>query len=238
MEFSTMGVAARQQKVWADPRFSLNALMKYTGASAVNRRRLIHEQKYPAVFKVIWYEVAGTAIKRFVAGGMADESIITSEIGRLSSLVPSNEQEEQKYDGNIEAMQSFLNSYDGIDLHGLAPKVTANNPPHMAISGVDVSIRPDVLLAGDLRGKEAGGALKLYFSKGDPLAQETGRHGAVTLFMHTRDNLPGSTIVRPQFCSIFDVFAGRNHPAPTAYSQRAKNLEFSCAEIAALWPTI
>jgi hypothetical protein len=157
-----MSDGVRQQKVWHDPRFSLNALMKYTSASAVGRRRLIHEQKYPATFRVIWYEVASKAIKQFIAGGMTDESIIASEIGRLNSAVPTNEQEEQRYDGNVEAMQSFLDSYDAIEFHGLMPALADPRAPHVIFSGVDISVSPDIYTSGDVRGREAAGALRNY----------------------------------------------------------------------------
>jgi hypothetical protein len=212
--------------------------MRYTAATAATRHRLIHEQKYPKTYRAIWYETATAAIKRFISCGMEDESVLTTEIDRLGALEPTNEQEEQKYALNIDAIQSFLNSYDCIEFDGLSPSLANQRQPHLMMRGVAVSVSPDIYTSGQFRGREAAGAMKLYLSKGDPLSLETARHGAVVLYLHRRDALSGSTLVRPQFCSIFDVFAGQCHRAPTAHSQRIRNIEFSCAEIAALWPTI
>lgn len=233
-----MSGPSQPQKVRQDPRFAMNALMRYMIAPAARRYKLIRDQKYPPVFQSIWYEAACNAISRFIASGMQDETMLSGEMSRLAGLVPANDQEAQKNEGNIEAIESFLNSYDQIQLNDLEPSLGTNVVPGLLISGVQISVRPDIELRGAVRGRNVVGAMKLYFSKVDPLTDAAAQYGAVTIKRYCEGNLAGGASVRPADCSVFDVFAGRLYVAPVAVSRRNQDLEAACDEIALRWPTI
>jgi hypothetical protein len=99
-------------------------------------------------------------------------------------------------------------------------------------------VRPEIVLRGEARGRAVAGALKHYFSKGDPLTGEAAQYGAVVMFAYCREHLAAGVTVRPRYCSVFDVFSGRHCVAPTAFTQRMRNIEAACAEIVTRWPSV
>jgi len=52
----------------------------------------------------------------------------------------TNEYEEARRRTNIEALESFLGSYDGINLGDMEFRVAQNEQPTMQISGVEISV--------------------------------------------------------------------------------------------------
>ena len=170
---------------------------------------------------------------------MQDESILSEAISRLESTPCTNESQITKKNTNIEAIETFSNSYDSIQLNSLTPSLGSKNPPTMLISGVEVSIFPDIELSGVLRNKrKLRGALKLYFSKKDPLTENGAHYGAVLVLRHCQNNLAAGTTVRPAYCSVFDVFAGAWYAAPPQQLPAGSHLEINCHEIAVIWPTV
>lgn len=231
-------MAQHQQTVRPDPRFTINALTRYMGATASQRTRIIRDQKYPPTYKVIWYEAACGVISRFIAGGMQDDTVLTGEINRLNEAESANEQEAQKIALNIEAIESFLDSYDQIQLGDMNPTLGANSAPYLMLGGVSVSVRPDVEFRGVHRDKDVAGAIKLYFSKNESLTTESAQFGAAVLMLHCQTQVDGQVTARPQLCSMFDVFTGVHYQARPAMSQRVQNLEHACREITIRWPGI
>lgn len=197
-----------QQRVNPEPRFSLNALMKYSVALPAKRPKIIRDQKYPPTFRVIWYEAACGAITRFIAGGMQDESILTSEVSRMEGIEPANEQEGQKIDGNIEAIESFLNWYDQVDLSSLCPVASGGMPGGFLLGSVQISVRPEIELSGTIKGKANRGSIKLYLSKTDPLSDQAAGYGAACMMKHCQSNASDDQIVKPSNCSVLDIFWG------------------------------
>ena len=226
------------QRVRQDPRLSMNGMMRYMTASASKRLKIIRDHKYTPPYQVIWYEAACGCIARFIAGGMLDESILTNEIVRLTNSVPANDQEGQKYDGNIEAIESCLNSHDQISFGDLTPSPGGNATPNLILSGVQISVRPDIELRGAVRNRQVVGAMKLYFAKNDPLTEETARFGATLVRRYCEANLAIDSSVRPADCSVYDVFGGQVFVAPSAMSRRIQDIEASCDEIALRWANI
>lgn len=233
-----MSIPNQSQKVRQDPRFAINALMKYSVANSLHRRNIIHEQKYPPTFKATWYDRAHQAITKFIVDGMQDESPLKTELSSLLAATPSNDNEALKISLNIEAIESFLDSYDQIPLGNLTPSNGTNFTPHVILSGVSVSVRPDVELRGVIRGKDHAGSLKLYFSKPDRLSKDAFQLGAVLLVHHCRNHVADAAEVKPANCFVFDVFGGQCYTAPSAFTLRFRNLEANCKEIADRWPLI
>lgn len=232
-----MSSSGQPQRVRTDPRFAINALMRYMNATPSQRSRIIHDQKYPPTYRVTWYEMACDAITAFIAGNMQDESILINEMNRLRSLSPSNDNEAQRNDGNVEAIGSFLNSYDQIQIGDLSPSRGNVSPPTLMMAGVQISIRPEIEIAGSMRGRPVSGAIKLYFSKTDVLTDEMARYGAATIMRYAQTHASAGTNIRTSTCMVFDVFAGACHTAPSAITRRFQDLEAACEEIALRWPT-
>jgi hypothetical protein len=213
-------MVVRRQKVRMDPRFGINAMMKYMHATPTQRAKLIQQQKYPPDFQVIYYEDACRAISRFIVKGMSDESILSREIARLDNAIPANDGEAQKFTNNIEAIRAFARSYSQIPLDGLSAKWGDNSSPKLLLSGVELSINPDVELSGKINGKDCVGAIKLYFSKDEPLTDSMAKYGSVLLHSYVASHLAGEVWASPKHAIVFDVFAGTGVAAPRAYTKR------------------
>lgn len=99
---------------------------------------------------------------------------------------------------------------DDIDLKSAKPTLGTHKANPITYRGVDVSVRPDVILQSN-----AGvGGLKLHFPKGNPLnAQAAG-------YM------------------VVDVASGKFFPGVTSTKARLREVEGGCGEVAALWPSI
>src|SRR5712692_4797488 len=107
------------QLVRPTPRISINQLAKYLISTSAQHPQIVRNQKHPPTFMVNWYEFATNCIIQFILENCTDENILLTEIDRLYSVVPSNEYEETRYRTNAEALESFCNSYDRLDLDGL-----------------------------------------------------------------------------------------------------------------------
>lgn len=222
------------------PRISINQLAKYLAATPTQRRRIIRDQKRPPTYKVVYYEHAKNSIARFIVGGCSDESVITDEIARLVAETPSNEYEEARLVNNVEALEAFLDTYDALDFDGLTVAHGYNDPPKLILAGgVEVSVRPELVLDGEYRGQPAAGAIKLYFSKGDPLTRMTGPYITAVVNRYADQHLThDGEVASPRHSCVLDVFAGELHRTPAATTRRFQDLEAASQEIALWWPVV
>ncbi len=222
-----------------EPRISINQLAQYLVASPLRRRRIIAGQKRPPTFMVNWYEFAKNVIASFVVGGCADEDLIVNEIDRLYAETPANAYEETRYRTNAEALTAFLESYDELDFGGLAISVGDHDPPQLQISGVAVSVRPEFTLDGEYRRQPSVGALKLYFSKDQPLNDQTSRYITSVVHRYVAEVIAADGVsALPRHACVLDVFAGVLYTAPAATSRRFQELNAACQEIALWWPIV
>ena len=221
-----------------DPRISINSMAEYLGASASRRQRIVEEQKRPPTFRVNWYQFAQDAITSFIVGGCTDESILTNETTRLSRAAPVNDYEETRFQTNGEALTSFLDTYDELDLTGLTIVAGPPDQPKLLYSNVEVSVRPEIHLRGNHpRHGDFTGALKLFFSKNAPLDADGAAYTTAVLYCFVQRHLAASAPARKQQCLVFDVFAGDVYSTPNASTRRINDVNAACREIALMWPT-
>ncbi|MEW6587504.1 MAG: hypothetical protein AB1442_18085, partial [Nitrospirota bacterium] len=102
-----------------EPRISLNQLTEYLVSDASRRKRIIEQQKRPTSFQVSYYQPAQAAIQRFIANGLSNEDSLVSLIDRLYSRTPTSDFDENRNESNAEALASFLEFYEEIDLNEL-----------------------------------------------------------------------------------------------------------------------
>lgn len=225
--------------VRTSPRVSVNQLAAYLVASPSQRRRLIHTAKYPPTFMVNWYDFARKAITDFIAGGMNNETILTTEVIRLYGLPAANDYEESRNRTNAEALESFLDCYDQIEISGLTVQQAPNSASALSIQGVDISVRPEFLMSGAYRNQNYTGGIKLYFSKDDPLTADSAPYITAVVMLHIQNHcLPPDHSARHTNCQVVDVFARRVHAAPRAITRRFQDIDVACQEIALWWPTM
>jgi len=217
------------------PRISVNKLGEYMTATPLRRRRIVQDQKRPRGFILPRYTEAQDAITKYLVGGKKDEGRLLSEIARLNSAPSATEWESDRKRLATEAMQSFLEIADSIDLEGLIATAGGNDQPRLSIGGLEVSIRPEVLLSGtDRHGRPTAGALKLYFSKTNPLTEDAAAYIATVVHAFVEAHMP-ATHTDARNCRVIDVFGQKVYTSPRASARRHNDLAAACEEIARAW---
>ncbi len=216
-------------------RISVNKLGEYMTATPLRRRRIVQDQKRPKGFILPRYTEAQDAITKYLVGGKADAGRLTSEIERLNSAPSATQWESDRKRLAREALQAFLDIADSIDLEGLSAARGGNDQPRLSIGGLEVSIRPEVVLsATDRHGRPKAGALKLYFSKTSPLTNDSAAYIATALHAFVEAHTP-SAYAEARNCRVIDVFGQEVYTAPRASARRRNDLVAACEEIARAW---
>lgn len=216
------------------PRISVNKLGEYLTATPSRRRRIIYEQRHPPTFQVIRYREAERAIVDYLVGGQ-DEKILEKARTRLAATVPESEFEAQKVQLCTEALEAFEDCLDMLDLDGLALTAGQSDPDQLEFAGVNVSVRPEIVLVGEDRGGPRVGCIKLYFGKTGPLDDRSGPYVSTVLAAFAERNLAEKGRVDSRLVLTVDVFAREVFAAPKARTRRLEDVTAACEEIAARW---
>lgn len=214
-------------------KISANKLGEYIDSLPHRRRRIVKDQKYPKGYVVTRYQGAKKTIIDFFVNGKGDKQKIKTEIERL--IVRSYEKtafQRQDNELSIKALQIFAS----FKIPKVAPYTTSkfeSNLNKLVIAGVDVSIQPDILIKGTIRGREFIGAIKIHISKQNPLSQTSGKYVAALIhkFLETSYQVK----VRPEFCISLDIFTGDYFTATRSFKSLRRDLEAACEEIRLLW---
>lgn len=220
------------------PSLSLNQLALYLTSDARKRKRVIEQRKDPQVFRVNWYEFAQDKIVQFIAAGCEDEDILVAEVDRLLALSPKNDYEETRNNTNAEAIEDFLYVYQDLTIDPLSPKKGKDNAPKIEINGVEISVRPDILLSGNHRGEKRLGAIKLYFSKGNALGQTSGAYISTVLHEYLSRHHSKTASISRRYCQVLDVFGQAVYEAPASTKRRLSIIEDACEEVKLWWGVI
>ena len=223
----------------ASPKISVNKLGEYLGASPSRRRTIIKDQKNPSTFKAARYKDAREAIVDYAASGMEDEAKAINQIESLLNQDYKSEYEEQDKSLSASSIASFLDLSDEIEIDSdkfdfeAVDKFSTNTTE---ISGVSVSMRPDLLIK-DANDNSVVGALKLHFSKSAPLETEGCKYVATALRKHLEENYPSAKIDNKK-CIVVDIPDQNVQSAPKAYKKRMKDIAAACEEISQRWDYI
>lgn len=222
-----------------NPRISVTKLGEYTVATPARRRAIVREQRNPQKFIVLRYEHARSALVEYYAAGAKDPNPLMDKIGALASVPPSSEWNEQDLRLSSEALEAFLDICDEFDLDALSAAAGPHSAPKLSISGVDVSVHPDVVLRGAYREKNVVGALKFHFSKTNALTAEAGLNVATVIHHYVEAHLlDAEYVASPRHCAVLDVFMKSWHRAPTAFRLRRNSVAAACQEVALWWPAV
>lgn len=230
---------AKEQRVREEPRISINKLGEYLGASPRRRRTIIEQQKRPPTFIVTYYQDAQDAITRYIADATNDDKIILEAIAQLEGSTPSTEWDEQRINLCVEALESFLDHASVLsNISCLTPHPGDDEAAKLVVKGVDVSIRPNIILRGtDRKENPVVGALKLAFGKTQSLDDTTGRYIATAIHQWVETFMTANDEAVSLKCScVFDVFSGRLFSAPRSFTRRRQDIEAACDEIKHVWP--
>lgn len=215
------------------PRFSLSKLAEYAVASAARRRMLLQDQRYPPPYKAATYSEAYSTIADALVRG--DPTVLDGRIEEWSLRIPTSPFHATSYRLWCESAAAFKRLLTGDAFGGLTFE-GGSREEYVDIGGVKVSVRPDAIVTAP-----AGGALKIYLSRGVPLTADDGaRLGSASYAAALLHQWVGTWLgdASTKSCLLVDVFAGKVHRAPTHFLRRRKDLAASCDEIAKLWPSI
>lgn len=220
------------------PRISVNKLAEYLEAIPTRRKQIVKDAKYPAKFITTRYKDARDGTKHFLSSNM-DEEYVLGLIERLESIEEfDTEFQEQDINLSIQCLESLLDC--DVTLLGdfrIKPFEDENKLVH--ISGVDISVNPDLVVEKEIEGKLNIGAIKLHISKTYTLTEESQKIVAVMLYNYVIAYLlEGSQVPNLKLCCSFDLFNKTIESCPSSFKHRMKKIEAACEEISLWWDSL
>lgn len=223
----------------AKPRFSLNKLAEYEEANAARRVTLIEQQKNPANFIAARYVDVRTTLTDFHLFHYGDDEFLVQAIDELSIKSVSTTWQESDRDKSVSALNKFLEMDDKPSLENFTFEPYTGKEKYIEIEGVRISVNPDVILRGKVRGKEKIGALKFNVSESGSLTEMGQKYVATLLqaFLNEYCVKEGES-VSPKHCISIDIFSQSHSSAPKSCKRLMKNIVASCQEINLRWNTL
>lgn len=218
-----------------NPRLSVNKLGEYLVVGPARRHRILYDAKFPSDAIVAYYQPAAEAIAQFIAGSMADIGVVEKKIELLGASNPDTIWHQRRTIGNIDALETFLSILDDIDLQGAKPSLGAHSSPPVVYRGVEISVRPEVVLEG---AKNAVGGIKLHFPKTNPLLPVSAGYVSTMTHEYCAQHLAAKGNASPKLCMVIDIASGKFFPGPSSTKAKLKDINAACTEVAGLWPTI
>jgi hypothetical protein len=217
------------------PRISANKLGEYLKASPARRSAIIKDQKYPKKYIVTRYSQARSAIIEFFTEGKGDKQVIETKIQELIEKTYNTEFQLKDFQLSVEALQVFTTADLAFNFNSMDLMKCDQNSNKLSIEGVEISVRPEIILRGKIRKNEFIGAIKIHISKTNQLSADTGQYVSTLLLDVLKATYPNEKVNR-QFCITLDIFSGQYFVAPSSFKSVRANIEAACAEIKARWP--
>ena len=214
----------------------MNKLAEYMIATPARRRGIIRDQKQPLDFVVSRYSAVYDGVVECLLSGN-DIAPIKNRIKTLYEATPKTTWQAQDFQLSVEALESFLSFVDEVELSTFVVQRAGDPSPTMRISGVDVSVRPELLLRSAGPGPPVG-AVKVYVSKHFPFDDKSGSYAGVILHQYVSDLLSTEKVVDPRSSFVIAVFQRRIYVAPRAFKKRRADISAACEEIAQRWTAI
>lgn len=224
-----------------DPRISANQLAEYVLASPTRRQAILRNAKYAPTFLVIRYSAARSAICRYLSDDARPIGpLITAENEQMQLAAAAGSSFQQN---DAALCAEAIKTFRGISIQNQIPFVTftpnTQDLPKLAINGVDVSIRLDLIARNS--GKELVGGAIIQTSKAVASKSWRDDHSKIVaslVWMLSSAHLGAFGTIDRKLCMSIDVFGGEFISAPTNYKRKLNDVNASCAEIAALWSSI
>lgn len=136
-------------------------------------------------------------------------------------------------------MERFLDMLDDFSFGEASPVLGEHSAQKLTYHGVQISVRPEIVLREIAKGKKVVGGVKLHFPKGFEMNEETAGYvsAAVQEYCVRHIAQPDET-VHWAYCQVFDVGTGNVFPGVKATKSRLKDIEDTCQNIADIWPNI
>lgn len=207
---------------------------------------IIRRAKFPQASPIIRYRDARTAVCAYLTDPVRSVNPLAVAEATLrhranDPAVSSLARDDARLSLEvIAAIQGLNNQLRGFDFQP-APA----DQPKLRISGVEVSVRADMLVHGSVRAQEQIGAAVLRMTLDNAeteaakaLRREVGTYVATLARFHTDQHLAGDRQPANRLCMSIDVQHGEVFAAPNANTRRMNDIENACRMIAAIWPSI
>lgn len=221
------------------PEISANQLARYlTTDDAAKRRTIVENQNKPKPDKFpLYYSLAEKHITDAIAGGLVDFDGLLKSADEIRELPSPSDWYERRNRVCSEAIEAFVEMNRELNIHGCELfKGHKTWAPKLKVGGVDVKVRPEILLTHENRkGEITEGAIKLYINKNEPLTNEAGEYAATLLRKQVEEFPRFGYKCNRSYCYVVDVFAGKVFKAPKANKRRWRSIEAACEEIRNRW---
>lgn len=218
------------------PKISVNKLGEYITSSPTRRKSIVQNQKNPSNFIVARYTETREAYVNYIISKL-DKSVMDNAKETLVAKQTSSDFQANDKATSIEALACF-ESISFPDLSNFEVS-RFDGSAKIDISGVDVSINPDLIFRGVYRGKNIIGAIKLHIIKTAPLNEEARKTVATILHQFVEDILKTDDETAPvEFTFSIDIFAHKCEKAPKSYKKRRTDVQAACEEYALWWEKI
>ena len=210
-------------------------------ATDAARPRIIRDARDPQETLTVRYSYARRAIRSFLIDMRRDISHLSNMESRLQGRSADASLSCWARDDARRSIEAMWAAYR--IRNDVASYVFVANPSRAStviqISGVAVSVHPDLYVHGRSRGIDQIGAAILRLTKDDGAAsdkrKEMGRYVAALLRLALDAKNPTKRDPANRLCMSIDIQHGRVFVAQRAFAQRLNNLRGACLGIAALW---
>lgn len=222
------------------PRISANQLGEYLASiSPIRRLRILEEQKYPNPYIVSRYTEAQRPIAQYLADDSGDEQILYRAQQIIGRANPRSEFDRSRRTSCIQAIDNFHEMCHRLDFGEMTPVLASEQAPKLKIAGVNISVRPEVLLIGRNRhGTKSVGAIKFYFSKSKRLTIEAGQHITTLIPWYLEEHFSELGPPDRRYCWLLEIPEKTKHISPGNYKNRRRAIRFGCKEISERWENI
>jgi hypothetical protein len=222
------------------PSISVNKLGEYVVSRGSRQREILKDRKFPQDYKGMYHKEAAEAVALCLASNLEDLSPLTRTRRALEQRTSEKVGTQRRINSNIDAIEAFDSLLDSIDFFGGAPELGPHSSPKMVRHGVQISVRPEIILRG--RGgktkKELIGAIKVHFSRTRPLNEESAGYVSAIVQEYCREQLATREEVYAPYCFVIDLGSMQVYPGVRSIVQRMKDVEAECRNIPALWASI
>lgn len=199
------------------------------------------DAKFPNEVIGSLYSIANNAITAFVASGGKNKAILDAAIKRIEAKNPKSTNATSDKVNQIAVLEIVRDSADQMpDFSGMEFSTPSRDSTKMTISGVEISVYPDLILTGVIRKKNVVGAIKIHTSKGNQLKKNEGSKAALILryFMEHHSKIEDSKSTSYKLCYSYDTFSSGWASSPQHHTQIMSEVTAACEEISQRWPML
>ena len=228
------------------PRITANDLARYMVSSQTTQLSIIRRAKNPTLPPIIRYRDVRVPICEYLSDPTRNVNPLIKAEMALEQRSQDSSQSAMRQDDakkSIEVLHAIQRLSNQLGEFDFQPAPTKQQ--NLLLSGVDVSVKADLLVHAANRNKALIGAAILRMTQDDTDSEssrekrrEMGLYVATLVRMHVDQNIASDRALSNHLCMSIDVQHGEIFHAPNAAVRRMSDLESACLMISVLWPKL